>query len=57
MSARNFAGVTGRSRIRIFKGCKAFSIAETITAGAPIVPLSAAPFTPSAGGLKDLLFS
>jgi len=39
--------VTGRSRITMSSGASASSIAETIAAGAPIVPLSAAPFTPS----------
>src|SRR6476659_4321078 len=54
MSARNRAGVTGNSRMRTLTGRNASSIAETIAAGAPMAPLSAAPLTPSGfNGLGD----
>src|SRR5579862_2387905 len=47
IKARSRGGVTGNSRTRTPKGRSASSIAETIAAGAAIVPLSAAPLTPS----------
>src|SRR5262245_63300492 len=54
ISARKRAGVTGNSRMRRSSGRNASSIAETIAAGAPMVPLSAAPLTPSGfDGLGD----
>src|SRR4051812_49246524 len=42
MSARSRAGVTGNSRMRTLSGRNAASIAETMAAGAPMAPLSAA---------------
>src|SRR5262249_17996723 len=47
ISSRSRAGVTGSSRMGTRSGKSASSIAETIAGGAPMVPLSAAPLTPS----------
>ena len=47
VNANNRSGVTGKSVIRTPSGRSASSIAETMAAGAPMVPLSAAPLTPS----------